>query len=95
MLSFCDTFDLTSLIKEPTCYKNPDNLSCIDLTLTNKLPSFQNSFVVEIGPSGWYLESQKWHFKNWNLALQTIGITNILTMKGLAMIYCLKDQIHT
>ena len=69
MLSFCDTFDLTSLIKEPTCYKNPDNLSCIDLTLTNKLPSFKNSFVVEIGPSGWYLESQKWQFKNWNLAL--------------------------
>ena len=36
MSSFCDTSDLTSLIKEPTCYKNPDNPSCIDLILTNK-----------------------------------------------------------
>ena len=37
MSCFCDTFDLTSLIKEPTCYKNPDNLSCIDLISTNLL----------------------------------------------------------
>ena len=36
MSSFCDAFELTSLIKEPTCYKNPDNPSCIDLILTNK-----------------------------------------------------------
>ena len=43
MSSFCDTFDLTSLIKETTCYKNPDNPSCIDLILTNKPLRFQNS----------------------------------------------------
>ena len=42
MSSFCDTFDLTSLIKEPICYKNPDNPSYIDLILTNKPCSFQN-----------------------------------------------------
>ena len=30
MSNFCDIFDLTSLIKEPTCYKNPDNSPCID-----------------------------------------------------------------
>ena len=45
MSSFCYTFDLTSLIKQPTCYKNPDNPSCIDLILTNL--NFQNSCVAE------------------------------------------------
>ena len=49
MSSFCVTFDLSSLIKEPTCYKNPDNPSCIDLTLTNKPFSFQNSCVGGAG----------------------------------------------
>ena len=52
MSSFCDTFDLTSLIKEPTCYKNPDNPSCIDLT--NKPFSFQNSCVAETGLSDFH-----------------------------------------
>ena len=51
---FCDTFDLTSLIKEPTCYKNPYNPSCIDLILTNKPLSFQNSCVAETGLSDFH-----------------------------------------
>ena len=54
MSSFCDTFDLTSLIKEPTGYKNPDNSSCIDLILTNKPLSFQNSCVAETGLSDFH-----------------------------------------
>ena len=33
-------YDLRSLIKEAACSKNPDNSSCIDLILTNKLQSF-------------------------------------------------------
>ena len=32
--SFCDTFNLTGLIKEPASYKNLDNPSCIDVILT-------------------------------------------------------------
>ena len=28
---------LTNLIKKPTCFENPENLSCIDLILSNKL----------------------------------------------------------
>ena len=54
MSSFCDTFDLTSLIKEPTCYKNPDNPSCIDLILTNKHLSFQNLCVAGTGLSDFH-----------------------------------------
>ena len=49
-----DTFDLTSLIKEPTCYKTPDNPSCIDLILTNKPLSFQNACVAETGLSDFH-----------------------------------------
>ena len=54
MSSFCDTFDLNSLVKKPTCYKNPDNLSYIDLILTNKPSSFQSSCVAETGLSGFH-----------------------------------------
>ena len=40
MKSFCENYVLRSLIKEPTCFKNPENPNCIDLILTNKLRSF-------------------------------------------------------
>ena len=39
------------MVNKPTCYKNPDRLSCIDLVLTNCLRSFQNSCVIETGLS--------------------------------------------
>ena len=35
MKSFCETYNLTNPIKQPTCYKNCDNPTCIDLILTN------------------------------------------------------------
>ena len=35
--AFCDNYNLTSLIKHPTCYKNR---TCIDLVLSNKPRSF-------------------------------------------------------
>ena len=54
MAGFCDTYDLTSLISEPTCYKNPENPTCIDLILTNHPLSFQNSCVLEIGVSDFH-----------------------------------------
>ena len=54
MPSFCDNFGLTSPIKEPTCYKNPDNPSCTDLILTNKRFSFQNSCVADTGLSDFH-----------------------------------------
>ena len=45
---------MKSLIKEPTCYKNPNKPSCIDLILTNKPRSFQHSCVIEIGLSDFH-----------------------------------------
>ena len=51
---FCDTYNLKNVIKEPTCYKNPNKSSCIDLMLTNKPRSFKHSFVIETGLSDFH-----------------------------------------
>ena len=51
MMEFCDTYNLSNLIKEPTCFKNPHNPSSIDLMLTNRVRQFQNSHTVETGLS--------------------------------------------
>ena len=55
MKAFCDNYDLTSLIKQPTCYKNPNNPTCIDLILSNTPRSFQSTCVIETGLSDFHL----------------------------------------
>ena len=35
MSLFCDTYNLKSLVKEPTCYQNPENPPCVDIILKN------------------------------------------------------------
>ena len=42
------------MINQPTCYKNPDKSTCIDLILTNCPGSFQNSCVIETGLSDFH-----------------------------------------
>ena len=51
MKDFCDLYNLQNLIKEPTCYINPNNPSSIDLMLTNRKSSFCNSMAIETGSS--------------------------------------------
>ena len=51
MKEFSDIYNLSSLIKEHTCFKNPLNPSIIDLILTNRPRSFQNSQAIELGLS--------------------------------------------
>ena len=51
MNDFCETYNLENLIKEPTCFKNPNNPSSIDVMLTNRKNSFQNSMTIETGLS--------------------------------------------
>ena len=51
---FSDSYDLKSFIKEPTCYKNPNKPSCINLILTNKPRSFQHSCIIETGLSDFH-----------------------------------------
>ena len=46
MPEFLSGRDLSSLIHEPTCFKNPLNPKCIDLILTSHPRSFQNSYSI-------------------------------------------------
>ena len=41
--------DVKVLLKIGSCFKNPENPSCIDLILTNSPYTFQNSCVIETG----------------------------------------------
>ena len=51
MDEFCELYNLTNLVKEPTCFKNPNNPSLIDLMLANHPRSFQDTSVIETGLS--------------------------------------------
>ena len=52
--NFCSSYNFTSMINRPTCFKNPENPSCIDLILTNCPRSFQNSCAIETGLSDFH-----------------------------------------
>ena len=54
MEDFCSLFNLSSLIKEPTCFKNAENPSSIDLILTNRRGCFQHSTTLETGLSDFH-----------------------------------------
>ena len=47
-------YGLKNIVKEPTCFKNDENPSLIDLILTNKPKSFQNTVNVESGLSDFH-----------------------------------------
>ena len=50
----CRGYNLTSMINQPTCYKNPESPSNIDLISTNCPPFSQNSCVRETELSDLY-----------------------------------------
>ena len=54
MESFCTINYFKWIIKETTCYKNPDNPTCIDLILTNWPKNFQESSTLETGLSDFH-----------------------------------------
>ena len=51
---FCDIYNLKNLVKEPTCFKNPNNPSCIDFFLTNRPRTFQYTTTTETGISDFH-----------------------------------------
>lgn len=55
MKSFSEIYGLKILIRQPTSYKNPSNLVCIDLIVKNVPRSFQSTCVVETGLSDFHL----------------------------------------
>ena len=55
MITCCDLNGLKNLINVPTCYKDFDNPSSIDLILTNRPSYFQQSTAFETGLSDFHL----------------------------------------
>ena len=51
---FRKIYKLRNLIKEPTCFKNPENPTCIGFILTNKPLSSKNTYVIETGLSDFH-----------------------------------------
>ena len=51
---FMDEFHAKNMVKEPTCFKNPDNPSCIDLLITNSCKSFMKTTAVSTGLSDFH-----------------------------------------
>ena len=51
MKVFCTQHKLVALNKEPTCLKNFNNPSCIDLFLTNSSKSFEKCLTIGTGMS--------------------------------------------
>ena len=54
MLSFCEIYHLTDIVKQLTCFKNPSNPSCMDLFLTSNANFFQKISVFETGLSDFH-----------------------------------------
>ena len=54
LIKFCDMYNLKNLIHEPTCYKNAENPSIIDLILTNCEHCFHHSSTIETGLSDFH-----------------------------------------
>ena len=54
MKTFCNQYKLKSLNKEPTCFKNVNKPSCIDLFLTNNSKCFEDCLTLETGLSDFH-----------------------------------------
>ncbi len=54
MSVFLNQYDCKNLVRDPTCYKNVANPSCIDLLITNSPRSFQTTKVINIGCSDFH-----------------------------------------
>ena len=50
----CDLYNLKTLIKVPTCFKNPESPTSIDVMLTTSYRSFHNSCAIERGLSDFH-----------------------------------------
>ena len=55
MKTFCESYSLQNLTKQPTCYKSSSRPTCIDLVLTNVPRRFQSTSVIETGLSDFHL----------------------------------------
>ena len=97
MKEFCSLNGLKNLINEPTCYKNSEKPTCIDLILTNQPTLFQRSAVLETGLSDFHLLTVtqfKMSFQKANPVLLLIGTTKTMIMMSLkSQLGLLKESI--
>ena len=54
LLEFCEAYNLTNIVNDPTCSKNPLHPTYIDVILTNKSKKFQNTTTIETGLSDYH-----------------------------------------
>ena len=95
MKEFCEMYNLENLIKEPTCYKSTENPSSIDIMLTNKKLSFQNSTTLETGLSDFHkmtLTVLKRYFKKKDPI--TITYRDLKSFNGLKFREDIKNQLE-
>ena len=52
------------MIKQQTCYKNPNKPACIELIVTNVLSMFQSTCVLETRISGYSFNDSDSHEEN-------------------------------
>ena len=67
--NFLNTYHLKNIVKQNTCFKNPDRPTCIYLILTNTSRKFQDTCTVETRLSdfhNWLSLSLKYTFLNNN-----------------------------
>ena len=59
MKNFYQIYGCKNIVKDPTCFENPINPTCIDLIITNRPKSFQESEVIKTGLSDFHKMSLK------------------------------------
>ena len=95
MTSFCESYNLKSIIKQLTCFKNPEKPSCIDLILTNRPKSFQGTCVIETGLSDFHrmtVSVLKMHFRK--LPPKVITYRNFSNYDNASFINSLSDVLN-
>ena len=70
---FLDLYSLKNLVHEPTCYKS-QTAKCIDLVLTNRNRSVQQTTTVETGLSDFYKMVVSVHFISNFKSIFKVGI---------------------
>ena len=54
MKNFCQIYGCKNIVKDKTCFRNPINPTCIDLIITNRPKSIQDSEAIETGLSDFH-----------------------------------------
>ena len=95
MTSFCEYYNLKSIIKQRTCFKNVEKPSCVDLILTNRPKSFQSTCAIETGLSDFHrmtVSVLKMHFRK--LPPKVITYRNFSNYDNANFINSLNDVLN-